>query len=247
MQARTKRLSASLPEPLAPLKLLSSDMLYQNGYRTINLMDVTWRDKISEVFAKHEEMGVLILDNLSCLLPGIEENNKEAWDHINQWLLTLRFQGVAVIYLHHAGKSGEQRGTSGREDALDVSIRLSSAASVIESGKTGFFIVFEKLRGIRGDKVSPNTIFEITEEKDGNLIWTTNHALSDVKRGPVLSLLVEGRTPQEIVERLTCSKQLVSKYKKEAIEKGFLIEHAKGKYMFSTEGELKYGIKPPMP
>ena len=40
------------------------------------------------------------------------------------WLLRLRRQGVAVLLVHHAGRSGNPRGTSKREDVLDTVIQL---------------------------------------------------------------------------------------------------------------------------
>jgi putative DNA primase/helicase len=42
-----------------------------------------------------------------------------------QWLNRLRQGGLCVIFLHHAGKSGMQRGHSRSEDLLDVSIKLT--------------------------------------------------------------------------------------------------------------------------
>ena len=39
-------------------------------------------------------------------------------------LSMLRRRGVSVLIVHHAGKGGEQRGTSRREDVLDTSISL---------------------------------------------------------------------------------------------------------------------------
>jgi hypothetical protein len=43
---------------------------------------------------------------------------------MQNWLLQLRRQGIAVLLIHHAGTNGRQRGTSRREDALDTVIAL---------------------------------------------------------------------------------------------------------------------------
>ena len=40
------------------------------------------------------------------------------------WLLELRRRGMTVLLIHHAGKSGDQRGTSAREDIMDTVISL---------------------------------------------------------------------------------------------------------------------------
>ena len=48
-------------------------------------------------------------------MPGVPMQN---------WLLKLRRQGIAVLLIHHAGTNGRQRRTSRREDALDTVIAL---------------------------------------------------------------------------------------------------------------------------
>ena len=61
-------------------------------------------------------MKVLVLDNLSTLGVGMKENDADSWELVNNWLLTLRKRGIAVVIIHHSGRSGQMRGTSRRED-----------------------------------------------------------------------------------------------------------------------------------
>jgi putative DNA primase/helicase len=70
------------------------------------------------------DIGFLILDNLSSLAPGIDENSKMEFDPVNRWLQELRFHKVAVVMTHHVGKSREQRGTTSHEDHVDVSLMI---------------------------------------------------------------------------------------------------------------------------
>jgi putative DNA primase/helicase len=56
-------------------------------------------------------VSVLILDNLSCLVQAAE-NEDQDWAPVQQWLLALRRRGIAVLFIHHSGKSGKQRGIS---------------------------------------------------------------------------------------------------------------------------------------
>lgn len=67
---------------------------------------------------------VLFLDSISTL-GNFPTNDEECWIEFLQWLNHLRQRGLCVIFLHHAGKSGMQRGHSRSEDLLDVSIKLS--------------------------------------------------------------------------------------------------------------------------
>lgn len=71
------------------------------------------------------DVKLIILDNLSTLT-CVDELDNKAWVNIQDWLLKLRKKGVAVIIIHHAGKNGEQRGISRREDILDCVIKISA-------------------------------------------------------------------------------------------------------------------------
>ena len=111
----------------------------------LNLTKKKQRDSLSEI-AKEKMIDVLFLDNISCLFPGLDENSKQDWDPINRWLLSLRAMGLAVVLIHHAGKQGKQRGTSGREDSLDTVIRLTRPKDYDPSQGARFWVYFDKAR-----------------------------------------------------------------------------------------------------
>jgi hypothetical protein len=52
------------------------------------------------------------------------ENEGESWVPMATWALARRREGRSVVFVHHAGKSGQQRGSSRREDLLDTVICL---------------------------------------------------------------------------------------------------------------------------
>jgi len=87
-----------------------------------------------------------IIDNLASLASGIDENSKQDWDPINQWLLELRFAGISTIMLHHVNKVGGQRGTSAREDNLDVSVILKPPKNYTPEDGARFICHFSKAR-----------------------------------------------------------------------------------------------------
>ena len=242
MQDRMRKISFGLPPQLAPLKFLSSDLLHQKNYLSVNINNSLWRKRIYDALAEQKEIKVLILDNLSCLTPGIDENDKEAWDAINQWLISLRFLGVAVIFLHHSGKSGKQRGTSGREDALDIVINLSAPPGYLPKDGANFIVSFEKARGVCGDSLSPFT-FCISENTDSHLIWITDVYTSSSKKEIVISLLGNGTEPSQIITLVKCSKQNVSKHKTWAIKNGYLSSDSEsGVCTFTEKGREKYAV-----
>ena len=69
-------------------------------------------------------IDLVIMDNLSTLFPNGSENAGDAWEPMQSWLLKLRRSGKSVLFVHHAGNNGRQRGTSRREDVLDTVIGL---------------------------------------------------------------------------------------------------------------------------
>ncbi len=69
----------------------------------------------------------MVLDNLSTLASGMKENDSFAWEQVNNWLLQFRRHKIAVIMVHHAGRNGEARGTSKREDAAFWVMALDDA------------------------------------------------------------------------------------------------------------------------
>lgn len=107
----------------ATLSIYAESYAYKIGVKRGNLLDAYWRNKIYEIVSALG-VEVLIIDNLSSLAPGIDENAKLDFDPINRWLLELRFGGVTTIMAHHTGKGGDQRGTTSHEDHVDLSIML---------------------------------------------------------------------------------------------------------------------------
>src|SRR5437899_11113299 len=56
---------------------------------------------------------LIIVDNISTLVRCVErENDAESWREAGAWALRMRQRGRSVLFVHHDGKVGEQRGTS---------------------------------------------------------------------------------------------------------------------------------------
>ena len=93
--------------------------------------------------------------------------------------MRLRRRGVSVLIVHHAGKGGQQRGTSRREDVLDTSISLRRPDDYIPTEGARFEVHLEKARGVHGEAAKP---FEAKlEVRDKAAIWTTRD-IEDVDR-----------------------------------------------------------------
>jgi putative DNA primase/helicase len=112
-------------EPPAPnfLRILSLDL----QDRSLDLADEGDQERL-EVQIGHAEL--IVADNISTLARGGRENEAESWLPVQDWALRQRRQGRTVLFMHHAGKGGQQRGTSRREDVLDTVIALRRPGDV---------------------------------------------------------------------------------------------------------------------
>lgn len=107
----------------ASLYVYSEAWAYQLGIARSSILDSMWRERMKDIIMRHQ-IKLLVLDNLASLAPGIDENDKFAFDPVSRWLLELRFEGVSIVMTHHTGKQGQQRGTSAHEDHVDTSLML---------------------------------------------------------------------------------------------------------------------------
>ena len=231
LQERTKILTSALGRDDLdnPLTFLSTHRFAKtHGRSEINLTNVEFRDDIYKFLEKHKEYNVLILDNISSLAGGIDENVKQSWDPINQWLISLRHLGISVIYIHHSGKDPQkQRGTSGREDALDCVINLSRPKVYSPDMGAWFKINFEKSRGVAPGVGLKSFGLRVLEEPNENgLIWEISDVpdKEDNKINLIKGLLLEGGLKgKEIAEMLDYSAARVSQIKSE-LESSHLLD-----------------------
>lgn len=155
---------------------------------------------------------LLVLDNLSSLTAVIRDNDAESWNPIQEWLLRLRRRGTSVLIVHHAGKGGEQRGTSRREDVLDTSISLRRPSDYVPTEGARFEVHLEKARGIHGERAKP---FETRlETRDGATLWTTRE-IEDVNLSRVKALLDDELSIRDIADETGLSKSTVHRLKKQ--------------------------------
>ena len=213
------RLTALLvKQPVEPLQIISGEVAFAKTDTDINLVDGTQRDDILGILEANKDIRLVIIDNISCLFSGIRESSKDDWEQITPWLLAMRRRGVAVVLVHHAGKGGDQRGTSGREDLLDTVIRLEPVHGALSEGAR-FVVRFTKSRGAFGDEVEP---FEALLDLDSDGLWTWRK-LEESNYERMLSLARQGvSTVTEMAEELGVTKGTVSKMKRKGIEQGDL-------------------------
>src|SRR5271165_1273548 len=87
------------------LFILHHERLFDLTGLSINLADPVTQKALTEICVTNG-FKVLALDNLSCLVSGMKENDADAWELLLDWLLELRRRRIAVIIVHHAGRAG---------------------------------------------------------------------------------------------------------------------------------------------
>jgi hypothetical protein len=173
--------------PVAPLEFLTSQLVYQRcGGKDLVLTSDDMRQAVVTILEARPAIRVLILDNISCLFSGIREDSKQDWEPINAWLIRLRHRGLATVLVHHAGKVGTQRGTSGREDSLDTVIQLAKPTGADAREGCHFELSFEKNRSVTGEDVTPLDVKIETVNEPLNGCGNPWRCLSWIMRGGCL-------------------------------------------------------------
>lgn len=185
--------------PEASFKLIAAD-LQADGLP--DLADVSAQRFYD---AEIQEADLIIVDNLSTVCRSLRENEADSWGPVQAWCLRQRAAGKSVLLIHHAGKGGEQRGTSRKEDVLDTVIRLRRPIDYNASDGARFEVHYTKTRGFWGDDAAP---FE-ARLTDGK--WTVGEIVSADGDEAIHTLRNEGMSVRNIAERLGMSKSAVDR------------------------------------
>lgn len=183
--------NSSLEAPAGYLQIMTPDV--QPFGMLPNLYD---RDGQRAIDAVIGDAQVIIVDNLSCLVRGGKENEGESWQPVAEWALRMRSAGRSVIFIHHAGKGGQQRGTSKREDLLDTVISLRRPADYTPDQGARFEVHFEKARALYGEDVDPIDA-RLQTMPDGKQAWTIQR-VADSTDDQIVEMTEMGMTTREI-------------------------------------------------
>jgi hypothetical protein len=174
------------------------------------------------------DTSLLIVDNLSALVRrGGRENDAESWLTVADWALRHRANGRSVLFIHHSGKNGAQRGTSKKEDLLDTVLTLKQPTDYNASDGAVFEVHFEKARGIYGKDTEPFEARLLTDAS-GAQSWAIK-TVESTTYGRVIELHGLGLKPGEIAQELDIHKSNVSRSLTRAQAEGRINKRANGK------------------
>ena len=120
----------------------------------------------SAIEAALGDAEVIFFDSISTLA-WMATNDEENWIELLAWFNRLRARGLCIVFLHHAGKGGLQRGHSRSEDQLNVSIKLWRRKEDEDCEHLRCVLEYDKFRGDRTGV--RNLLVELREGK-----WSYN-------------------------------------------------------------------------
>ena len=214
MQERLNSLACGMTAPeqaVQNLSILTPDM------QTRSMPDLATVEGQKSLEPFLSDINLLVLDNIATLCRTGKENESQSWQCMQSWLLDLRRRGMAVLVVHHAGKSGDQRGTSAREDIMDtvISLRRPKTYNMAEGAR--FQVHLTKARGITGKDAAP---FEVHLRSEENLLHWDIFEIAEAEMEQLKKLLDEGFSLRECAEEMDISKSAVHRLKKKMEECG---------------------------
>ena len=200
-----------------PFNILSPDV---QEFGIPDLSSTEGQNKIDTLIS--DEIKLVVLDNLSTLFRSGKEYDSDSWLPVQEWLLRLRSRGKSVLLIHHAGKSGQQRGTSRREDVLDTVITLKRPVEYKQQDGACFEVFFEKNRSLYGDEVKPfeaHLKSHLNEDGVKTFEWSWR-SLEDSTFEKVCRLSCDGLSNTDITQELGIDKSTVSRHVKRGKQEG---------------------------
>ena len=220
MQERLSRIA--LTEDIKPpdstyFRLITPDL--QDG----PMPDLSTKEGRAIIDSHIQDSDLIIIDNLSSLVRGMIENEAEGWQPIQDWALNWRRQGKSILFIHHAAKGGQQRGTSKKEDILDAVINLKQPQGYRADQGACFEVHFEKTRHFAGGDAEPFCVKLKEDESDGLWRWEIEESKENKEILEVANATNEGLSIDATIAKTGLTKSQVETRRLKAKAKGLII------------------------
>jgi hypothetical protein len=195
----------------SPLQIAEMLRFVTPDLQTVSMPDFSTSQGQALIEKLLDGTELVIVDNLSALCRTGKENEGESWLPIQEWALRLRQRGISVLFIHHAGKNGAQRGTSRREDLLDLVIALRHPRNYSPAEGLRCEVRFEKCRAFLGAVAEPFEV-RLTRTSNGHLAWAVC-SINDVIGERASELFNSGASVRETAGELGISKSRAHRLK----------------------------------
>lgn len=209
---------AGLTRDGGEIEFLNHEVLFDRTGKVLNITEPALQRAILERCIKRKTK-LLVLDNLSTLASGMKENDSFDWEKVNAWLLQFRRHKIAVILILHAGRNGEARGTSRREDNAFWIIKLDDAKKQSDDKRGARFISHFTKPSRNTQEEIPAYEWHVTTDPLTGQIDVTHHLAQSMD--VFLKCLEDGVTEcSQIAQELHVTPGTVSKWAHKAIKAG---------------------------
>ncbi|MDF1785962.1 MAG: AAA family ATPase [Verrucomicrobiales bacterium] len=215
------------------LHYLHHDVIFEKFAKALNLARQEHREAIRDMVAS-EGINVLFLDNFSTLASGLQENDAREWEGLGNWFLELRHLKITVILVHHAGRNGQMRGTSKREDMAAWILSLTSDSDAADEGAK-FVSHFSKRPRVLADNLYDYSWQYTTDEETKKVSIYWEKAQSSDRFRALITAGVSRNN--ELAEELGVTAGTVSKLAKRGVDAGWLKVKGREYFLNSEETE----------
>ena len=217
------------------LQFLNHEILFERTGKVLNIADAEAQRAVT-ARCINTGVKVMILDNLSTLASGMKENEADSWELVNPWLLDLRRRKVAVVIVHHAGRNGEMRGTSKREDSVFWIIALDDAKKNADDKRGARFVTrFTKPSRNTQEEIPPYEWHLITDNETGKVSISCEQTQT---LEVFMQLITDGMTDcADLAEEMKVSKGTISKWAKRLMDAGRLKKTNRKRYEPNDDSE----------
>lgn len=170
---------------------------------------------------------LVILDNFTTLGEVEDENAASSFNAVQAFLLGLKTCGVATILVHHAGKSGDFRGSSKLAATFETIVSLERPGEDKAMGEAQFRVTWDKVRAGGAEVVLRPILAKLVSHpggEDGEPLGAAwEYEAGDLERlEEVRQMLQRGefKTQSEIADFYGVSRQAVSKWAERAERMG---------------------------
>ena len=183
--------------------------ILSDGLRDDGIPDLATVDGQKWLESCIDGVDLIILDNLSTLFRSGHENEADSYQGIQDWLISLRRNGKSVLVVHHAGHSGNQRGTTKRLDVMDTVIELKHPEGYVASEGLRFEVHFRKARQLLGHDVES---FEANCVIENDIANWSHGPIINADEEQVRQLRNEGASFREIEKSTGISKSKAQRF-----------------------------------
>jgi putative DNA primase/helicase len=200
-----------LDQLAAELQIVTPD-LHPAGIPKIDSFE--GQEAILRILDGNSAIAYVILDNLSCLSDPEDSNSADSWGPVQSLLLELRRRGIAVLFAHHANKTGGQRGTNRKVDVLDNVIRLEMDDAEAATGRTRVTLDFnEKARFLTAGEKGPYSCL-LEESPNCGLVWNFEQKVQEIPKSErITEMLRLGMSPGDIANETGDNRSYVYRIK----------------------------------